>query len=115
MSVCGSLGASLIAQLVKNPACNAGDPGSIPGWGRSAGEVIDYPLQYSGLENSTDCIAHGVIKSRTQLSGCHIGTSLVVHWLRLGSISGQGTRPHITQLNIPRAAMKDQRSRMLQL
>ena len=27
--------ASLMAQLVKNPACNAGDPGSIPGWGRS--------------------------------------------------------------------------------
>ena len=31
----------------KESACNAGDPGSIPGWGRSAGEEIDYPLQYS--------------------------------------------------------------------
>ena len=31
----------------KESACNAGDPGSIPGLGRSAGEVIGYPLQYS--------------------------------------------------------------------
>ena len=30
-----------------------------------------YPLQYSGLENSTVCIVHGVTKSRTQLSGFH--------------------------------------------
>ena len=30
----------------KESACNAGDPGLIPGWGRSAGEGIDYPLQY---------------------------------------------------------------------
>ena len=39
--------ASLIAQLVKESACNAGDPGSIPGSGRSAGEGIGYQLQYS--------------------------------------------------------------------
>ena len=31
----------------KESACNAGDPGSIPGSGRSAGEGIGYPLQYS--------------------------------------------------------------------
>ena len=31
----------------KESACNAGDSGSIPGWGRSAGEGIGYPLQYS--------------------------------------------------------------------
>ena len=31
----------------KEPACNVGDPGSISGWGRSAGEGIGYPLQYS--------------------------------------------------------------------
>ena len=36
----------------KESACNAGDPGSIPGSERSAGEGIGYPLQYSGLENS---------------------------------------------------------------
>ena len=45
--------------------CIAGDPGSIPGSGRSAGEGIGYPLQYSVLENSMDGIVHGVAKSRT--------------------------------------------------
>ena len=43
----------------KESACNAGDPGSIPGLGRSPGEGKGYPLQYSGLENSMDCIVHG--------------------------------------------------------
>ena len=38
----------------KESACNAGDPGSIPGSGRSPGEGKGYPLQYSGLENSMD-------------------------------------------------------------
>ena len=52
----------------KESACNAGALGSIPGLGRSPGEGKDYPLQYSGLENSVDCIVHGVAKSRTQLS-----------------------------------------------
>ena len=42
--------ASLVAQLVKN-ACNAGDLGSIPGWGRSPKGGHGYPLQYSCLEN----------------------------------------------------------------
>ena len=49
-------------------ACSAGDLGSIPGSGRSPGEGKGYPLQYSGLENSMNCIAHGVTKSWTQLS-----------------------------------------------
>ena len=88
----------------KESTCNAGDPSSIPGLGRSAGEGIGYPLQYSwaslvtqvvknlpamretwvrslnwedplekgkgyplqysGLENSMDCIVHRVAKSR---------------------------------------------------
>ena len=92
----------------KESACNAGDPSSIPGLGRSTGEGIGYPLQYSwaslvaqlvknppamweswvrylgwedssgeekghtiqysGLENSMDCIVYGVAKSRTRLS-----------------------------------------------
>ena len=50
----------------KESACNAGDPGSIPGSGRSPGEGKGYPLQYSGLENSMDCIVHGVTKSQQQ-------------------------------------------------
>ena len=92
-------------------ACNARDPGSVSGLGRSTGEAIGYPLQYSwaslvaqlvknlpamretwvsslgwadplekgkathssilGLENSMDCIVHGVAKSRTRLSDFH--------------------------------------------
>ena len=45
-------------------ACNAGDPGSIPGSGRSPGEGNDYPLQYSYLGNLMDrgglwTIVHG--------------------------------------------------------
>ena len=55
----------------KESTCNAGDPGLIPGLGRSPGEGKGYPLQYSGLENSMDCIVHGVTKSRTQLSDFH--------------------------------------------
>ena len=39
--------------------CNAGDLGSIPGLGRSPGEGKGYALQYSGLENSMNCIVHG--------------------------------------------------------
>ena len=38
----------------EEPTCNAGDPGSIPGLGRSPGEGKGYPRQYSGLENSMD-------------------------------------------------------------
>ena len=44
----------------KESACNAGDPGSIPGLGRSPGEGKGYLLQYSGLENPMDCIVHGL-------------------------------------------------------
>ena len=43
----------------KESACNVGDLGLIPGLGRSPGEGKGYPLQYSGLENSMDCIGHG--------------------------------------------------------
>ena len=49
--------------------------GSIPGLGRSCGEGKGYPLQYSGLENSMDCIVHGVAKSWTQLSDFHFALS----------------------------------------
>ena len=52
----------------KESASNAGDLGLIPGLGRSPGEGKGYPLQYSGLENSMDCIVQGVAKSRTRLS-----------------------------------------------
>ena len=57
---CGSAG--------KESTCNAGGLGSIPGWGKSPREGKGYPLQYSGLENSKDCIVHGLTKSQTWLS-----------------------------------------------
>ena len=50
---------------VKESACNAGDLGLVPVLGRSPGEGIGYPLQYSGLENSMDYIVLGVAKSQT--------------------------------------------------
>ena len=52
----------------KESTCSVGDLGSIPGLGRSPGEGKSYPLQFSALENSMDCIIHGVAKSRTRLS-----------------------------------------------
>ena len=57
----------------KVSARNAGDPGSIPRLGRSPEEGNGNPLQYSCLENSMDggpwwATAHGIAKSRTQLS-----------------------------------------------
>ena len=45
VKMCSFLGNSSVG---KESACNAGDPDSIPGSGRSAGESTDYPLQYSG-------------------------------------------------------------------
>jgi len=55
----------------KESACNAGDPSSIPGLGRSPGEGNGYALKYSGLENSIDCIVRGIAKSWTLLSNFH--------------------------------------------
>ena len=55
----------------KELACNAGDPGSIPGSERSPGEGNGNPLQYSCLENPMDRAAwqitvHGVVKDTTE-------------------------------------------------
>ena len=56
----------------KEPTCNTGDVGLIPGWGRSPGEGNGNPLQYSCLGNPMDkkawwATVHGVAKSQTQL------------------------------------------------
>ena len=56
-------------------ACDAGVLGLIPGLGRFSREGKGYPLQYCGLENSTDCIVHGIAKSRTRLSNFHFPQS----------------------------------------
>ena len=50
----------------KESACNEGDLGLIPGLGRSPGEGNSYPFHFSGLENSMNCIDHGVAKSQTE-------------------------------------------------
>ena len=55
----------------KESAYNVGDLGSIPGLGRFPGEEKGFLLQHSGLENSMDCIVHGIAKSQTQLSDSH--------------------------------------------
>ena len=60
----------------KESTCNAGDLGSISVLGRSSGEGKGHPLWYSGLENSMDCIVHGVSKSPTRLSDFHFHFSL---------------------------------------
>ena len=63
--------ASLVAYLVKNlPAMQETWTRSL-GWEDSLGEGNSYPVQHSVLENSIDCIVHGIAKSRTQLSNFH--------------------------------------------
>ena len=59
----------------KEYAQNSRDLGLIPVLGRSPGEGNRYPLQYSGLENSMNCIVHAVIKGRTPLSDFHFTSS----------------------------------------
>ena len=55
----------------KESSHNVTDLGLIPELGRSPEEGNGFPLQYSGLENSMDCVVHGVLKSWTQLSDFH--------------------------------------------
>ena len=69
---CGSAG--------KESSCNAGNLGLIPGLGRSPRERKGYPLQYYGLENSMDCIVHGVAKSQTRLSDFHKAWLIIAVW-----------------------------------
>ena len=64
----------------KESACNAGDPGWIPGSGRSLGEGHGYPLQYSCLESPMDrgawqATVYRVTKSQIQLSNWHFHLS----------------------------------------
>ena len=71
---CGSAG--------KESASNARDLGSIPGLGRSPEEGKDYPLQYSGLENSMGCIVRGVTKSQTRLCNFHFHQEVLKAFVR---------------------------------
>ena len=58
----------MVAQMIKETACNVGDPGLIPGLGRSLRVGNGNPLQHACLENSMDrgawwAIVHGIVKS----------------------------------------------------
>ena len=69
----GFIRSSLRGSDGKASACNVGDPGLIPGLGRSPAEGNDNPLQFCGLDNSMDggalwATVHGVAKSQIQLS-----------------------------------------------
>ena len=71
--------------MAKNRPADAGDAGSIPGWGRSPGEGNDNPLQYSCLGNPMDrgawqVTVHGVAKSGTRL------TDSTRRWYHLGQV-----------------------------
>ena len=66
-----------------------GDLGLIPGLRRSPGEGKDYPLQYSGLENSMDCIVHRVTKSQTRLSDFHF--HFLTHFLSENGVWGEAS------------------------
>ena len=60
----------LVAQTVKNLPANVGNPGSIPGLGRSPAEGNGHPLRYSCLENPMDrgaswATVHRVAKNHT--------------------------------------------------
>ena len=72
---CGSAG--------KESTCNAGDLDLIPGLRISPGEGKGYPLQYSGLENSMDCIVHGVASSWKQLGKLHSHHTVLTHFILL--------------------------------
>ena len=71
-------GTSLIVQWLKfkGPRFDpwTGRPGFDPCVGKTPWRRECYPLQYSGLENSVDCIVHGIAKSQTQLSDFHFFT-----------------------------------------
>ena len=64
----------------------------IPGLERSPGEGKGYPLQYSGLENSMDCMVHGATKSCGLPGGSEVKASACNEG-HLGSIPGSGRSP----------------------
>ena len=70
----------------KESACDARDLGSIPGFGRSPGKGNGSPLQYSGLEISTDCTIHGVAKSQTRLRDFHFHF-IMESYINIGKIN----------------------------
>ena len=68
----------------KESACSAEGLGSIPGLGRSPVEGNGYPLQYSGLGNSMDCVVHGIAKSQTRLSSFYSQANVAIIYIVMG-------------------------------
>ena len=89
---CGSAG--------KESTCNVGDLGLIPGLRRSPGEGKGYPLQYSGLENSMDCIVHGVTKSWTRLSNFYFHFHVTLYWKAFDDFHCRGIKFQLYWLSI---------------
>ena len=75
--------------MVKESACNAVDPGSIPGWGRSPGEGHGKPLQYSCLENPMDRGAWWAQRVRHDCSDLAHSTHILTSSLVLKNYSGK--------------------------
>ena len=71
-----------MTQLVKNPSAMRETWVQSLCWEDSPGEGKGYPLQYSGLENSMDCIVYGVAKSRTQQRDFHFQASLIAQLVK---------------------------------
>ena len=83
----------------KQSTCSAGDLGSIPGLGRSPGEGKGYPLQYSGLENSMDCIVPGTFAfTLSDSQGTFTCPVLELSSLHPRLSEGYGG-PHVSSLN----------------
>ena len=88
--------ASLVAQLVKYPPAVQETWVQSLGWGDPLEKGKATPLQYSGLENSMDCIVYGVTKSQTQLSNFYFSLQFLnirhgpsyYHFLQCGAGTG---------------------------
>ena len=80
----------------KESACNAGDPGSVPGSGRSPGEGPDNPLQYSGLENP-----HGQRSPAGYNPWGHKESDMIerLRTIAMGMMRPQNNRGHIVEIN----------------
>ena len=62
--------------LGKESACNAGDPSLIPGWGRSTGDRIGYPLQYSWAS-----LVAGLVKNLPEMPETWVQSNLGLIWV----------------------------------
>ena len=92
--------ASLVAQMVKNPPAIWETWVWSLGWEDSPGEGKDYSMQYSGLENSMDCMVHGVAKSQTWLSDFHLGIVNFIWYIRKLEICGFNQTHYFPMANV---------------